>query len=273
MGRHAAPKQKYKKKISPLIKGRSRNGKSIIPDPKVIEEMMKERMRRRVEEQEKSIQDVRETTEDVESKGPMGYGGFSTNYCNNDSSSDGGSGSSDNGSDYASSECVSDYDSEFDSGSSSDDESDSENEQNAINKISELSFGMSTMFCQSETIDPIFSNIVCTPETNFLSIFQYQPSYVLMDYEDVEMDDVSEFKTDEFIADDDIEMIDLSDDYYAHVNAIDEDLPSNRYCNGRHVPSRNKKNSVLVMLPVVSYTFFFFFFFFNTLERDFLTYY
>ena len=94
--------------------------------------MMKERMRRRVEEQEKSIRDVRETTEDVESKGPMGYGGFPTNDCNNDSSSDGGSGSSDNGSDYASSECVSDYDSEFDYGSSSDDESDSENEQNAI---------------------------------------------------------------------------------------------------------------------------------------------
>ena len=93
-----------------------------------------------------------------------------------------------------------------------------------------------------------------------------------MDYEDVEMDDVSELKTDEFIADDDIEMIDLSDEYYAHVNVIDEDLPSNRYCNGRHVPSRNKRNPVLVMLSVVSYTFFFFFFF-NTLERDFLTYY
>ena len=76
MGRHAAPKQKYKKKISPLIKGRSRNGKSIIPYPKVIEEMIKERMRRRVEEQEKSIRDVRETTEDVESEGPMGYGGI-----------------------------------------------------------------------------------------------------------------------------------------------------------------------------------------------------
>ena len=223
MGRHSAPKEKYKKKISPLIKGRSSNGKIIIPDPKVIEEMMKERMRRRVEEQEKNLRDVRETTENVESKGPMGYGGFPTNAdCNNDSSSDGGSGSSDNGSDYPSSEC----ESEFDSGSSSDDESDSENEQNAINKISELSIGMSIMFCQSETTDPIFSNIVCSPETNFLSIFQYQPSYVLMDYEDVEMDDVSEFKTDEFIADDDIEMIDLSDDYYAHVDIFDEDLPT-----------------------------------------------
>ena len=211
----------------------------IIPDPKVIEEMMKERMRRRVEEQEKSLQDVRETSEDVESKGPMGYGGFPTNAdCNNDSSSDGGSGSSDNRSDYASSysdsefdsgsssEDESDSDSEFDSGSSSDEESDSENEQNAINKISELSIGLSTMFCQSETTNPVFSNINCTPETNFLSIFQYQPSYVLMDYEDVEMDDVSEFKTDELIADDDIEMIDLSDDYYAHVNVVDEDLPT-----------------------------------------------
>ena len=199
----------------------------VIPHPKVIEEMMKERMRRRVEEQEKSLRDVRQTTEDVESKGPMGYGGFPTNDCNNDSSSDGGSGSSDNGSDYASSEsCDSDSDSEFDSGSSSEDDSDSENEQNAINKISELSIGMSTMFCESETTDPIFSNIACTPETNFLSIFQCQPSYVLMDYEDVEMDDVSEFKTDEFIADDYIEMIDLSDDYYSHVNFIDEDLPT-----------------------------------------------
>ena len=225
MGRHAAPEKKCKKKISSLIKGRSSNGKIIIPDPKVIEEMMKERMRRRVEEQEKSLRDVRETSEDVESKGPMGYGGFPTNDCNNESSSDGGSGSSDNGSDYASSEDDSNSDSEFDSGSSSEDDSNYENEQNAINKISELSIGMSTMFCQSETTDPVFSNINCTPETNFLSIFQYQPSYV-MDYEDVEMDDVSEFKTDEFIADDDIEMIDLSDDYYAHVNIIDEDLPT-----------------------------------------------
>ena len=226
MGRHAAPEKKYKKKISSLIKGRSSNGKIIIPDPKVIEEMMKERMRRRVEEQDKCLRDTTQTTEDVESKGPMGYGGFPTNDCNNDSLSDGGNGSSDNGSYYASSEDDSDSDSEFDSGSSSDDESDSQNEQNAINKISELSIGMSTMFCQSETTDPVFSYINCTPETNFLSIFQYQPSYVLMDYDDVEMDDVSEFKTDEFIADDDIEMIDLSDDYYAHVNIIDEDLPT-----------------------------------------------
>ena len=29
---------------------------------------------------------------------------------------------------------------------------------------------------------------------------------------------------DKFIADDDIEMTDLSDDYYAHVNVIDENL-------------------------------------------------
>ena len=46
-----------------------------------------------------------------------------------------------------------------------------------------------------------------------LTIFQYQPSHVLMDDQDVAMYDVSgQFKMDKFIADDDIEMTDLSDD-------------------------------------------------------------
>ena len=46
-------------------------------------------------------------------------------------------------------------------------------------------------FCESETTDPIFSNIICTPETNLITIFQYQPSHVLMDDQDVETYDVS----------------------------------------------------------------------------------
>ena len=81
-------------------------------------------------------------------------------------------------------------------------------------------------FCESETTDPIFSNIIRTPETNFLTIFQYQPSHVLMDDQDVGIYDISgQFKMDKFIADDDIEMTDLSDEYYAHyVNVIDDNL-------------------------------------------------
>ena len=86
---------------------------------------MLQRMRRRVAEHEKCLRDIKETTERIESKNPMGYGDFPENDGSN-------GGSSDNGSGYASSECDSDSESELgdsDSGTSSEDDSDSENEQ------------------------------------------------------------------------------------------------------------------------------------------------
>ena len=68
-----------------------------------------------------------------------------------------------------------------------------------------------------------------------------------MDDQDVGMYDVSsQFKMDKFIADDDIEMTDLSDDYYAHVNVIDENHPTDIVMEDI-VLSRNKiKNPALL---------------------------
>ena len=37
---------------------------------------MLQRMRRRVAEREKCLRDIKETTEDIENKSPMGYGDF-----------------------------------------------------------------------------------------------------------------------------------------------------------------------------------------------------
>ena len=83
--------------------------------------------------------DNKETTEDIESKSPLGYGDFSANGGSNGSSSDGGSDCelSDNDSDYyASSEC----------------DSDSENE------LKELSIDKSINIDKSS----IFINIICS---------------------------------------------------------------------------------------------------------------
>ena len=73
-----------------------------------------------------------------------------------------------------------------------------------------------------------------------------------MTKQDVGMYDVSDqFKMDMFIAEDDIEMTDLSDDYYAHVNVIDENLLTDIVMEDI-VSSKNKiKNPALVMLSAV----------------------